>query len=244
MPHGVCKAKQVGKVAVNVKKGKGRNGRVATGKQEAKGKDLKAPKSAMKCKTPEKESVLQEDELAVSQQRNCRSRERNNSEQRMKTSVEFQEDEERVVMEAEGDVSFLESSESGEETQDLQSSNNNATCTPVSKAFESDQESGDLSGDSEISLREEGLPPLPKKAMTKRRGEGSKGANSSMNENEKEEIINEMMRFQEQFATKGQPPPAQVASTQRSPRNAGMNQLGTSAQRDQTAEVSWGDNSE
>ena len=148
-------------------------------------------------------------------------------------------------MEAEGDASFLKSSESGEETQDSQSSNNNATCTPVSEAFELDQESGDLSGDSEISLREEGLLPPPKKAKTKRRSEGSKGANSSINEDEKEEIINKMMRrFQEQFVTKGQLPLAQVASTQRSPRDAGMNQPGTSVQRDRTTEVSWGDNSE
>ena len=94
MPRRVRKAKQVGKVAVNVKKGKGRNGGVATGKQEAKGKDLKAPKSAMKRKTPEKESVQPEDELAVSQQGDRRSRERNNSGKRVKTTVEFEEDEE------------------------------------------------------------------------------------------------------------------------------------------------------
>ena len=140
--------------------------------------------------------------------------------QRGKTTVEFEEDDNQVIMEAEeGDASFLPESDSDEEDgRASKSSNNNAVCTPVSTCKSLDSEEGQV-------YEEPDTPPLVKKARKgyKKVKVVEKEANSSINEQEREDIINEMLRrFQAQLA--------KTPSAARSSANADLgNPRGTSA---------------
>ena len=118
-----------------------------------------------------------------------------------KAVMEFDEDENHLVMEAEGNASFLHSdSDKGEESQlsQTQSSNNNATCMLVT-----DGEDEPNFEDGEVSDDDHELPTKLKKVQGN--GQREMWKSPSFTEHEKEEMINEMLRcFQAQMAEGGQ----------------------------------------
>ena len=107
---------------------------------------------------------------------------------RSKVVVNFEEDDNQVTMEAEGDASFLHETESdGDTSRVSRSSNNNAICTSMSEGDDSSMHSED----GEISEHE--APPAKKACKTKKKM-GNRLSLASLDEDEKEELIQEMMK--------------------------------------------------